>query len=276
MTSHLIEPVVGVVFVALWFVAEVARFPNVFVMVPLGLAIALSRLAPRMSLISVLVGLAVSTFAAATFPQRIDGQAQPSTWLHPMTATDWPIYLAVLVVPALVAIWADRRTLRISLIAAGIAAVWLAALVAASSELPWNHGRIITWIGVPTSVEARAFLAFSLVLLLLALLVWLIGWGIGGVLRFMRMLLRDPVIRVRIQDALHLGPHGASRPLTTRERDVLLLVADGRSNAEIATALFLSEATVKSHLRSILTKLGLKSRTEIVAHAWRTGMVQVG
>jgi DNA-binding CsgD family transcriptional regulator len=87
--------------------------------------------------------------------------------------------------------------------------------------------------------------------------------------------MRDPLIRVRIKDALRLGPEPGDAPnLTARERDVLLLVSDGKSNAEIATALFLSEATVKSHLRSILTKLGLKSRTEIVAHAWRTGMVQ--
>jgi len=93
------------------------------------------------------------------------------------------------------------------------------------------------------------------------------------VVRFVQTLLRDPVIRVRINDAFGLGAEGEPS-LTARERDVLLLISDGKSNAEIAAALFLSEATVKSHLRSILVKLGLKSRTEIVAHAWRTGMVQ--
>ena len=122
--------------------------------------------------------------------------------------------------------------------------------------------------------QVRAFVAFAALLLILSALVWVIGWGIGGVVRFVQTLLRDPVLRVRINDAFRLGRDQDGPALTARERDVLLLVSDGKSNAEIAKALFLSEATVKSHLRSILTKLGLKSRTEIVAHAWRTGMVQ--
>jgi DNA-binding NarL/FixJ family response regulator len=104
-----------------------------------------------------------------------------------------------------------------------------------------------------------------------------VGWGAAGAVRFLRTLMRDPLIRVRVKDALRLTPDAPDLPkLTTRERDVLLLIADGKSNAEIATALFLSEATVKSHLSSILSKLGLKSRAEIIAHAWRTGMVALG
>ena len=53
--------------------------------------------------------------------------------------------------------------------------------------------------------------------------------------------------------------------LTSRELEVLQLVADGRSNREIGATLFLSEATVKSHLVHINTKLGVRSRTELAA-----------
>ncbi|WP_297006968.1 response regulator transcription factor [uncultured Corynebacterium sp.] len=61
--------------------------------------------------------------------------------------------------------------------------------------------------------------------------------------------------------------------LTSRELEVLQLVADGRSNREIGAALFLSEATVKSHLVHINTKLGVRSRTSAVAAAREAGML---
>jgi DNA-binding NarL/FixJ family response regulator len=59
-------------------------------------------------------------------------------------------------------------------------------------------------------------------------------------------------------------------PLTKREREVYALLAEGRSNREIANALFISEATVKVHVRSILRKLGARSRTEAAIQATRT------
>jgi len=61
--------------------------------------------------------------------------------------------------------------------------------------------------------------------------------------------------------------------LTGRELEVLQLVADGRSNREIGATLFLSEATVKSHLVHINTKLGVRSRTSAVAAAREAGML---
>ena len=62
--------------------------------------------------------------------------------------------------------------------------------------------------------------------------------------------------------------------LTAREREVFLLVAKGLSNAEIATSVFLSEATVKTHVRSVLMKLGLRNRIQVVITAHERGLVR--
>jgi len=71
-------------------------------------------------------------------------------------------------------------------------------------------------------------------------------------------------------------PRQPSQELTSRELDVLRMVGTGMSNTDIAAELMLAEATVKTHIYRVMTKLDLASRAQVVVYAYETGLVKPG
>lgn len=93
----------------------------------------------------------------------------------------------------------------------------------------------------------------------------------------------DPAVHRRLVDLAGAPAGPAPRPavepelpegLTAREVDVLRLVAQGLSNARTASRLVVSEATVKTHVNHLISKLGVDGRPALVAWAWRNGVVE--
>ena len=94
-------------------------------------------------------------------------------------------------------------------------------------------------------------------------------------------LLAPRITRRLIEEFVRQPPPGDSADerlaeLTDREREVLTLIARGRSNAEIASTLVVSGATVKTHVNRILAKLGVRDRVQAVVAAYETGLVRAG
>jgi DNA-binding NarL/FixJ family response regulator len=86
----------------------------------------------------------------------------------------------------------------------------------------------------------------------------------------------DPEVSRRLVAALAADTTPAPRPhgLTSRETEVLRLIARGLSNAEIATTLFIGEATVKTHINNTFAKIGARHRAEAVRYAYRNGLAE--
>ena len=94
--------------------------------------------------------------------------------------------------------------------------------------------------------------------------------------------LLDPLVTRKVIEAFSsVTPRSIDRPpeldqLTARESEVLHMLARGMSNAEIATALIVGDATIKTHVARILMKLGLRDRVQAVIYAYEYGLVRPG
>lgn len=90
----------------------------------------------------------------------------------------------------------------------------------------------------------------------------------------------DPAVTRRLIDTFAARPEQRApipaqmAQLTPREREVLTCLAEGMSNAEVAGKLAISEATVKTHLAHVMTKLGVREKAQAVIAAYQTGLVQ--
>jgi DNA-binding NarL/FixJ family response regulator len=94
-------------------------------------------------------------------------------------------------------------------------------------------------------------------------------------------LLAPSITRRLIEEFVRSRPRGTTPPpevarLSEREREVLRLVARGLSNAEVGQELFVSEATVKTHVAHVLQKLGLRDRVQAVVLAYESGLITPG
>jgi DNA-binding NarL/FixJ family response regulator len=81
--------------------------------------------------------------------------------------------------------------------------------------------------------------------------------------------------RVPPQVAAHIAEHMSDEDLTAREVEVLRKIAGGNRNKDIAEILFISEETVKVHIKHIMDKLGAKDRTQAIAIAVRRGIIEL-
>jgi DNA-binding NarL/FixJ family response regulator len=93
-------------------------------------------------------------------------------------------------------------------------------------------------------------------------------------------LLAPSITRRLIEDFCRRPPPGTltdeAASLTNREHDVLRLLGRGLSNAEIGTKLYLSDATIKSHVAHILQKLDLRDRAQVIVYAYESGLIHPG
>lgn len=86
----------------------------------------------------------------------------------------------------------------------------------------------------------------------------------------------DPAIQRRLAETVTnraVSTEGLPDGLTPREADVLRLIAEGRSNTEIAGQLVITEATVKTHINNLFAKIGVRDRAQAVTYAFRRGLV---
>jgi DNA-binding CsgD family transcriptional regulator len=182
--------------------------------------------------------------------------AQALWWPAQFTQNSWPVYFGLALV---IAGLAAHTSGRLRTVALAVSGVWVFA-VTALLTIPGSQSLVF-----PRSLDAGpgTVLRNYFAVLAVATVLGSIAWGGGALLR-------------RIRDRPVLEPANPAKgveSLSDRENEVFRLAAQSLSNAEIARGAFISETTVKSHMTRILAKLELNSRAQLVAFAWRNGLV---
>jgi DNA-binding CsgD family transcriptional regulator len=164
--------------------------------------------------------------------------------------------------------WAPPGIFAIGAILAGLAIV---TMIAVNGDLFLLIGAVLA---TAPQVMRRAYPRLAIGLVLSGALVTMLLPPQPGV--WMVPCVAPTVTRRLIAEFIRRHRAPADNPLTPRETEVLCLIARGLSNAEIASALIVTEHTVKNHVARVLTKLGLRDRTQAVIHAYETGLVTAG
>jgi len=94
--------------------------------------------------------------------------------------------------------------------------------------------------------------------------------------RYLSPPLSEPAIQAYVDKTRNAGKPDLYETLTAREREVLQQAAEGNTNAEIASRLFISPRTVETHRANLMHKLGLRSQTELVRYAIQRGLLPIG
>lgn len=215
----------------------------VWVFVGMGLALALSRVRSRWAL-----GLAALLLIV-----------QLLFWPARFSQTSWIGYGVLIPLIAIVSRRIDVEMRRRAFMTVLLGACAVAALLSVPSLS--MKGTESTTYGKPWSVEpavAENIAVWVVLCVGLASAAWVLGRPRS-----------DPSgVTILNEAVVPAASNEAFSALTPRERETFMLVARGQSNAEIAQHLFITEATVKSHVGSLLTKLELTSRSGLIAYAY--------
>lgn len=259
--SWSLAPITGLIALAIWLgLAGLDRLDvvplrdesfatsayGVAVMVGFAAAIALGRVRPAWAIILAMVLLVV----------------QLSFWPARFSQLSWTGYVLLLPLPAFLSRSTPperRRLMLAAVLACGVTVGALLTVPALSISGRW---------GTLSGKDLAGGLDAVAVCVIISVAASWLSWRAG----------RPRVVPVdrpeRVARSTAENGDAALAALSPREREVFDLVARGRSNAEVAAHAFISEATVKTHVGNILKKLGLSSRSELIAFAWGNRLLE--